>query len=83
MSRLQLVPGSDSEEEVGDGDCGRKVKPEKGRANEITMAKKLDKDFLCWKSKTRMLMSDFECQCLDYERKKSLTGSFDNVQCWK
>ena len=47
MSRLQLVPGSDSEEEVGDGECGRKVKPEKGRANEITMAKKLEKDFLC------------------------------------
>ena len=48
MSRLlQLVPGSDSEEEGGDGDCGQKVKPEKGRANEITMAKKLEKDFLC------------------------------------
>ena len=39
------VPGSDSEEEGRDGDCGRKVKPEKGRANEIT--KKLEKDFLC------------------------------------
>ena len=52
MSRLQLVPGSDSEDEGPDGDCGpgqdrdgQKVKPEKGRANEIT--KKLEKDFLC------------------------------------
>ena len=53
MSRLQLVPGSDSEEEGQDQnrgqdrdrDGGQNLKQEKGRANEI--AKKSEKDFLC------------------------------------
>ena len=51
MSRLQLVPGSDSEDEGQDQNHGQdrnggqNLKQENGRANEI--AKKSEKDFLC------------------------------------
>ena len=45
MSRLKLEPGSDSEDEGCNQDVGQKQ--EKCRANETTMSKKLEKDFLC------------------------------------